>query len=391
MFSSNEATVDLNVDLLRQEFPLPADGSIYLNSGSCGRKPERVLTALRDALHKFNTNPTRFTFIETSPLEEARAAAVELFGVGAESLLLTNSTSQGLQLVMQSFLAGPDDELVTTTHEHGVTRTICRYLHETRGVRILEYNVEPLKGSMALCKGILNLVSNQTRLVQVSEIDCYSGWRPNLKPLVDELARAGIPLLVDGAHSPGQGLCRPAYYPLWVGSGHKWLGGPNGTGFLYARKDLIPQLKPLWLADCFYNFPNHKLARFEFQGTGDMARWLGLAAAIRLNLELNPEVIAKRQLTLKKYLCEKLKQLPGQQIQTPYLEEESSGMVTVTWEAPLVTVSDLRQALWDSYQIWVQPDYLYGQPEHGMRVSCHPATTEEELDKLVLALSEILQ
>jgi selenocysteine lyase/cysteine desulfurase len=199
-----------------------------------------------------------------------------------------------------------------------------------------------------------------------------------------------VPLLVDGAHAPGQGLCRPGRYPLWVGSGHKWLGGPNGTGFVYARPELVSRLEPVWLGDRFYNYSDSEILRFEYQGTADVARWLGLASACQVSLALGPEKIAERQACLVDYLRRRLIDLPAHEIRTPAVASEASGMLTATWSPQHVAVPDLREALWQRYRVWIQPDFFYGQPGHGMRISCHPANTYQDIDRLIEALSGLL-
>jgi selenocysteine lyase/cysteine desulfurase len=376
----------LDRKLITSQWAAPEDGSIYLNNGSCGRKPLVVLQAIEQGLAQCNLNPTLFTFGNPAPRQEAVDAAGKLFAVDPKSLFLTNSTTNGLQLIMQSFLTKQGDELVTSDREHGSTRTICRYLEEGRGIVVKRQHLDPFAGSKAFCQGVLDLVTDKTKLVVVSEIDCYSGWRPDITMLTAKLAEMEIPLLVDGAHAPGSGPCRPARFPLWVGSGHKWLGGPNGTGFVYVAPKYVSQLKPVWLSDRFYEL--NDLSRFEWQGTGDVARLLGLTAAINLQMEIKEENVARRQQELMGYLRGKLAKLVGGQIRTPDNVAESSGLLTITWADCKVT--HLHETLWAKYRIWVQPDFYFGNVGHGLRVSCHVSTTEAELDKLVLALNEIL-
>jgi isopenicillin-N epimerase len=376
----------LDLDLIRQEFPPAPNGEIYLNSGSCGRKPQSALNAIQRGWQLHNVNPTRMTFIDMEPREEARRAAARLLDVEPSSLLITNNTSDGLQLIMQSFLLNPGDEIVTSDHEHAVTKAICRFLRETRGIVVREFHTEPFQGSEALCKGMLELVNHKTKLVEVSEIGCLTGWRPNLDLLLESLNKANIPLLVDGAHAPGQGPCRPARYPLWVGSGHKWLGAPNGTGFAYVAPHLIPKLKPVWMDGHYYDFPDTDLTRFEARGTTDVVRLMGLTAACELHLRLDPKKIESRQFELVRYLRKRLKEIPGWTMRTPDVPGENSAMLTVTWPPGMVTVPDLRTALWDEFKIWIQPDFFFGDPGKGIRIACHMYNNENEVDKLIAAL-----
>src|ERR1700722_6399924 len=103
-------STQLDTALITEQWPAPADGSIYLNNGSCGRKPLVVLEAINQGLAECNLNPTLFTFNNPVPRQKAIAAASKLFDVPGESLFLTNSTTNGLQLLLQSFLLKADDE-----------------------------------------------------------------------------------------------------------------------------------------------------------------------------------------------------------------------------------------------------------------------------------------
>ncbi|MBX9878533.1 MAG: aminotransferase class V-fold PLP-dependent enzyme [Candidatus Obscuribacterales bacterium] len=386
--------LDLNLEKVRSEWAPPRDGSAYLNTGSCGRKPKVVIESLKKALEQTNINPTYSVFLDQEPWTKARMAASRLFAVDPTSLLIAHSTTQGMQMIMQSFLLKEGDEVVTTNHEHGSTKAILRFLQETRGVKVKTHEIDPLAGSDIFCNGMLDLVGPKTRLVQVSEIDCASGWRPNLNKLVSELEHQSIPLLVDGAHAPGHGQVRPSKYPLWTGSGHKWLCGPNGTGFIYVAPHLVSQLQPLWLSDRVYLGEPTDLLRFEYQGTTDVSRLDGLAEACLLYESLGEEAVFARQRQLVKYLRQALdERFTGKRratIRTPDIDAEATAMLTFTFDPEVVPVTDLRETLWREHKIWIQPDFYYGLPNHGLRVSCHTATTEGEIDRLMKALDAIL-
>ena len=275
------------------EFPSEMDNSIYFNTGCCGRKPTSVLAALARGHERVNANPCHNTFNDSSAIEQARRAVAALLDVNPQDIFLAVSTSNALQILLQSFLLKPGDELVTTDQEHGSLRTIARYLSERRGIVVRRYRLEDdadKLDSIATCRGILNLVNEKTKLVALSALFSYSGWLPDLSQLATELKDRRIPLLADCAHGPGQILCRPAgKFPLWVGSGHKWLGGPNGSAFVYVDRDYAQALQPVSLGDTYYDkvLKNPAdLARLEGMGTSDTTRWSGLTGAIDLHLSV---------------------------------------------------------------------------------------------------------
>lgn len=384
---------ELQIDsqLLSREWTQGDLKRIYLNSGSCGVKPRSVLEALQSGWQALNQNPTILTFLDTGIWESARQSASELFAVPAEELMLTQNSTYGIQLVMQSLLLKPGDELLTTNQEHSCVAALSRYLEASRGIVVKKQMVDPYMGSREFCRGFLDLLSSRTRLVLVSEINCLTGWRPNLDSLVKELDLRDVPLLVDGAHSPGQGPTRINDYPFWVASAHKWMGAPNGNGFLRVQPQYMDRLQPLTIADRFFNESFGKMHRFEWPGTCDPVRLLGMHAALKLQLQLGPLKIAAKQKQLHKYLRDAFAaEFPNAKVRTPWVEGETSALFSVYFEKDQLRVDDLKDALWRNHQIWTQPDFACEQPGLGMRISCNVFNTEAELDALVSALRNYL-
>ncbi len=386
----NSSATGLDFDRVKNEFP-KEEGCLYLNTGSCGRKPQSVLSALSRGWNDLNVNPTIATFIDQSFMTEAKEAAARLFDVSVRQLLLVQNTTQGLHLLMQSFLLNSGDELVTTDSEHGSVNVIAQFLAETRGIVVHKVQIDPLEGLDLFNSKLIEKLNRQTKLVLVSEISSYTAWRPDLHVLERTTKEMGIPLLVDGAHAGGQIICRPGQYRLWVGSGHKWLGGPNGTGFVYVAPDLVRNLRPVWLGDEYFKLKDadiNNLNRFESQGTTDVVRWRGLTAAINLQLALGPERIYQRELVLASYLrsaATKLKPTFRTPDHTP-----NNGLLVMHWTASQLPVPHLRDHLWQSHKIWVQPDFMNVNPGLGVRVSCHYSLSEKELDRFVDTLEGIL-
>lgn len=388
----------LDKTLVASEFPFGPKDPMYLNTGSCGRKPASVIAALEDGWRRLNQNPTLTTFFETKIREDARALAAEMFNVESDLLLITESTTEGLQLMMQTYLLNEGDELVTTDHEHGCLNTIARHLEETRGIVVRKHKVQPELGSHHHCQGIATLVTGKTKLVAVSEIDCFTGWRPNLSALIAEMHLAGIPLMVDGAHAPGQGPVDVSQYHTWVSSAHKWLGSPNGIGFAYFDRRIVEQLKPVWVGHKQFETraanPS-SVYSLECRGTEDPVKFLGLSAALGLQKQLGERNIAARQIELMRYARKKVAEELKPQFLLPapdeMPQEELSALLAFDFEPSRLLVDDLVQALWEHHRIWIQPDYLLPTPGQGVRISCHYTLSEADIDRFVNALSAFVK
>ena len=177
-------------------------------------------------------------FEEGTALETAlRADLAALINVPVENLLLTTSTTEGCNIVVNGLELGPDDEVVTTDGEHpGLLLPL-----EASGAKIKKALVTHLPASDAL-EAITAEVTPATRLVALSHVLWLNG---HVLPLADIKRVTGLPLLVDGAQSVGAIPVDASVADWYTVSGQKWLCGPETTGALYvARPDgLRPRMR----------------------------------------------------------------------------------------------------------------------------------------------------
>jgi isopenicillin-N epimerase len=99
-----------------------------------------------------------------------------------------------------------------------------------------------------------------------------------LKEMIDACRARSVPVLVDGAHAPGQiALDIPGLKADWyVGNLHKWYFVPRGCGFLWAAPGQESGLMPNVLSwDINQPFPSN----FAWTGTRDPSNWLAIPAA----------------------------------------------------------------------------------------------------------------
>ena len=240
--------------LRRAEFPW-ADQRVYLNHASLGPLPARTLKAIND----FNTRrsiPFQVVgddFI-TIPAE-ARAAAARLINADAEEIGLVQTTSLGLNLAARA-LPFVEGDLVVVSDKEFPSNVYPWKLLKDRGVGVEIVSCTP-EGWPDEERLIHQLADPRVKALAISAVQFATGFRADLARLSAETRKRNKLLIVDAIQAVG---CYPidvkkTPVDILTASAQKWLLGPWGAGFIYARKELLPSLAP------------------------DVANWLGYAGS----------------------------------------------------------------------------------------------------------------
>jgi L-cysteine/cystine lyase len=226
------AITDETVAPLRAELPGIEDG-LYLNHGFSGRSPRAVgerIAACQQRWQVLGPGSPRAVGEGWAAVEAARTAVAGLVGAAREAIALTASTSIGLAIVLAGLRWQPGDELLLSDREHSGLLTPATALAQRSQVALRLFPgaaTDPVSA-------IAETLTPRTRLVALSEVLFIDGRRLP----VDEIARVchanDTLLLVDGAQSVGVLPARPleAGIDFYAATCHKWLSGPEGTGFL---------------------------------------------------------------------------------------------------------------------------------------------------------------
>jgi len=371
----------MDPETLRAELPA-FEECCYLNTGATGPSPRRVVDAVTEFEREFQyrtpceANPYE---VAGETLDSAREAVAGLLGAHPDEIALTDSTTEGINHVAGAIDWEPGDVVVRTDLEHPAGELPWSRMRERHGIRIRELSTE--RGRLDL-DAVADAVDG-ARLVCLSSIAWNYGTRLPVADVVDIAHDAGALVLVDAVQSVGQ---TPVDVERWgadfvAASGHKWLLGPWGAGFLYVDSDALSALRPTRIGYASvqidddgidpddYRF-EESARRFEI-GTTALSPYVGLERAIETIEAIELETVERRIERLSGRLRDGL----GERLLGP--PDAASGLVTFAADDPPALVDRLAD---EGVQLrWVP------EPK-ACRASVHAVNTAADVDRLLEAL-----
>lgn len=172
--------------------------------------------------------------------ELLRSRLAELLGADADEVAIVDNTSRGSNLAIQMISAPSDANVVIdeTSHPSAIYPWL---LPQKTGV-----DIRKVSTAGPDTESIESAVDDRTIALIVSHVDPVSGFRHDLPTLADLVHAHGGYLLVDVAQSAGAAEldARAMGIDFMSGTVMKWLLGPPGVGFLYARREHLENMQP---------------------------------------------------------------------------------------------------------------------------------------------------
>ena len=385
----------MDVARLREQIPV-CQRYTYVNTGWSGPSPLSVTQAIRDRLdHEMDEGPTTPGVYESGRdiQDRARAGVARLLNASPQEILLTENTTQGLNIVINGLPWEAGDEIVTCNLEHSSVLVPAYYQQRRHGavVKVLDLDSdEPADSILAKVDAAL---SRRTRLVFFSHVQYSCGLRMPVKE-IGRLARSrGALMMLDGAQTAGQVPLDVAdigadFYSI---PGQKWLLGSEGAGALYMRGELVSQVEPIHVAG-HGAVPGLGPHRFEAStasidkfalSSSSAALRAGMVESLRFIQDIGVEEIERRNLGLAAALKSALREMPRVRVLTPLDDAASTGLVSFVVDG--VSPRDGVSQLWEKHRI-VARSVAY--PDC-MRVSLHFFNTEDEVARVAEAVSDL--
>ena len=373
----------------RGEFPI-LNRTTYMISNSLGAMPRGVYDEMRSYADSWGERGVRAW--EEGWWEMAVDVGdkiAPLIGAGRGEISLHQNVTLVQAVISSCFdFRGPRNKVVLTDLEFP---SIQYFYHEQRrnGARVeLVPSGDPVR--LDLSK-FLDAIDETTLLVPISQVLFRSAYIVDARAIIEKAHRVGAHVVLDLFQAAGtipvdvRGLGAD----FACGGVLKWLCGGPGVGYLYVREDLRAKLQPAiagWLA-------HQRPFAFEtgaIDARKDSFRYLNgtphipALYACRPGLDILNEAgigaIREKSMRMTAHLFEAAK-AHGWRVNTPENPAERAGTVSVDCPHAAEVCRELL-----AREILV--DY---RPKAGVRLSPHFYNREEECDRAIEQIADILE
>ncbi len=348
----------------------------YLNHGGYGACSREVFEEYQRLQAELERGPTDFFTrrLGDGPeeagerpvlLTAAREALAAFIGARADDVVFARNATSALNAVIRSLGIRREEEVLTTAHEYGAIVNTWRFV----------------AANLVVCPPdqLVERIGSRTRAVFVSHITSPTALVLPVEEICAAARRAGVLSIVDGAHAPGQlELDLNALgADVYVGDCHKWLGAPKGSGFLCARAEHQVWIAPLVIS-WGYRYGADFAERHGWAGTLDLSAYLTVPKAIEIHATFDLMACAELADEAERRLSE-LGLEPVSGVPAPLMR---------AFALPAGDAPALMRRLYEEFKVEVPVFEWEGR--RLLRVSIGPYNDEDDIERLVRALEQIL-
>ncbi|REJ76822.1 MAG: aminotransferase class V-fold PLP-dependent enzyme [Planctomycetota bacterium] len=376
-----------------------ADQVTYLNHGSFGPSPRRVIEARQHWIEELERQPMDFYVRRLEQLlDQAAQSLAEFVGCAANDLIFVPNSTSGMNIVERNVPLAAGDEVLLTDHEYGAVVRIWNQACLRSGAKVVTAELpRPLTTQDELVDALFESVTDRTRLIVVSHVSSQPAVILPIEEVCRRAHQRGIPVCVDGPHALAMIPFRldEIGCDFYTASCHKWLSAPFGAGFLYVHPRRQQGLEPAvtsWGSSLSGQDASWK-DEFHWPGTFDPTGYLAIAEAISFLEEVGLDRFRRQTHALARYARRRVSEATGGLPLTPDDPAWYASMVTIS--LPNVPRSDswpgkphpLQVALWDPHRI--ETPLFEWRETLCLRVSCHLYNRPQDVDLLIEALQEL--
>ena len=265
----------------------PFDGHIWLNCAHQGPLTKAAVEQAERALaQKVAPHRLPYSAFDDVP-NRLKSALGAVLGCQQDEVILGNSTSYGLNLLVQGLPLKEGDEVLLVDGDFPATVITWLPLQKKGvAVRLLKPSSWP-----PTPQDIAAALTERTRVFCSSWVFSFFGCAIDIDGIGTLCRERDVIFVLNGSQAIGAREIDLSAAPVdcLVGCGFKWLCGPYGTGFAWFSpevRDALTYDQAYWLTQASPRSPKYELrddlgsARYDVFGTGNFLNFMPWAASV---------------------------------------------------------------------------------------------------------------
>ena len=368
------------------------EDATYLNLASQAPMPKvslRMLQAAQD-WKKFPHHKPDSTFFEVP--NRIRATVAKLIGGKPEEVAITTGASHGVSAVAYGLNWKPGDEVITAKGEFPLQYTAWKPMEEREGIKV---KVVAPRERFLSADDLIAAMTPRTRVVSVSQVRFDDGSLLDAARVAAACRAQGALLVLDVSQCCGAMTLDVAQLgaDFLICAGYKWLLGPFGTGFFWAKSEHIGKMRPgpfYWMAvagsDNFsslsFDDPKPAMAAKRWD-TPEPASYfnfnlVAMDVSTDFVAQVGPETVAAHNRKLIEFLFERLPK--DSCVPASPLEAQRRG----PYGCFAARTPEKTKALYEKLR---KENVIVSLREGNIRVSPHLYNTERDIDRLISVIT----
>ena len=192
-----------DVYAVREDFPVLKE-VVYLDSTATTQTPIPAVEAMVEYFYRYAGNhgrgAHRLARETTNRYEDSRETVARFLNAEPSKTIFTKNTTEGINLIANSYPWEAGDHIVTTLLEHHSNLLPWLRLQKI-GVNVTVVNPDS-EGKIDISL-IENAFTEKTKLVAITQVSNVFGSVQDVKSITKIAHRNGIKVLIDGAQSAG--------------------------------------------------------------------------------------------------------------------------------------------------------------------------------------------
>ncbi len=279
---------ELQILELRKSLPF-LQGQCFLNYAATCPVPSSSIKAMQDEIGLMQEPLGKHFYQSLNKVELIRKELARFLGAHAGEIAFVQNTSSAVSTIALALNLQTGDRVLVPDNEFPSNYYPWKNL-ERFGVELVPFSIEK---NQTITEALKNIDLKNVKVISVSAVSFETGKRIDLKEFADFCRKNKIYSCVDAIQAIGNTPINCAEMGFdFMGSGsQKWLLGPVGCGFIYARKELLETLFVPMVGWTSHRYPEYfDLSKLEF--SNEMTRFepglpnyvpiLGMGESLRL-------------------------------------------------------------------------------------------------------------